>query len=147
MFYYLRDLFLFFNILLGLCYFVCINWYFVFHEESWIVVDILKTSDKILPEWFFLTFFGFLKSVPDKFMGMFLVVILLFALFLFIMNCILIFTYCRSSILWFSMSLILIFYLCLSGFLSLYVVLCYPIWMEIQFWVLLLFCFIVCRLD
>lgn len=37
-------------------YFICINWYFVFHEESWIIVDTLKTSDKILPEFFFLSF-------------------------------------------------------------------------------------------
>lgn len=50
MFYYVRDTLLFLNILLFLSYFVCINWYFVFHEESWIIVDVLKTSDKILPE-------------------------------------------------------------------------------------------------
>nr|UYP51017.1 cytochrome b [Trypanoplasma borreli] len=145
--YYLRDLFLIINILCFLIYYICIYWFFVFHEESWIIVDTLKTSDKILPEWFFLSFFGFLKSVPDKFMVLFLLFVLCFALFLFILNCILIFIYCRSSLLWMSLSLVLFYYLCVGGFLSLYVVLCFPLWMEIQFWVLLLFCFIVCRLD
>lgn len=49
--YYIRDTLLFLNIVLCLSYVVCINWYFVFHEESWIIVDVLKTSDKILPEF------------------------------------------------------------------------------------------------
>lgn len=52
LFYYVRDVLLFLNIMLLTIYFICINWYFVFHEESWIIVDTLKTSDKILPEFF-----------------------------------------------------------------------------------------------
>jgi len=35
----------------------------------------------------------------------------------------------------------------MSGFLALYVILAYPIWMELQLWVLLLFMLIVVRLD
>jgi hypothetical protein len=76
-----------------------------------------------------------------------LLFVLLFALFLFVLNCILVFVYCRSSFMWWGLSFVLFYYLCMSGFLSLYVVLCFPLWMEIQFWVLLLFCFVVCRLD
>lgn len=49
--YYLRDVFLMLNLFIFLVYYVCIYWFFVFHEESWIIVDILKTSDKILPEF------------------------------------------------------------------------------------------------
>lgn len=147
MWFYLRDLFLAFNILMVVMYFIFINWYFVFHEESWVIVDTLKTADKILPEWFFLFLFGFLKAVPDKFMGLFLMVILLFALFMFILNCILWFVYCRSSLLWLTYSFLLFYAIWMSGFLALYVVLCYPIWMELQFWVLLLFLLLVCRLD
>lgn len=49
MLYYLRDLYLVLNIFLVFTYFICIYWYFVFHEESWEIVNILKTSDKILP--------------------------------------------------------------------------------------------------
>lgn len=145
--FYLRDCFLFFNVLVLILYFVLINWYFVFHEESWVIVNVLKTSDKILPEWFFLFLFGFLKSVPDKFMGLFLLVLLLFSLFLFVLNCILWFVYCRVSFLWFTVSFCLIYMLWMSGFLSLYVILCFPIWLEIQFWVFLLFMFLIFRLD
>lgn len=147
MWFYLRDCFLFFFLIMVFVYFIFINWYFVFHEESWLIVDILKTSDKILPEWFFLFLFGFLKSVPDKFMGLFLLVCLLFALFLFILNCILWFVYCRMSLIWWSLSFCLLYMIWMSGFLSLYVILSFPIWMEIQFWVLLLFLFIIMRLD
>nr|UQS21307.1 cytochrome bc1 [Trypanosoma cruzi] len=146
MWFYLRDMFLAFFILFCVMYVIFINWYFVFHEESWVIVDTLKTSDKILPEWFFL-FLGFLKAVPDKFMGLFLMVVLLFALFMFILNCILWFVYCRSSLLWLTYSLILFYSIWMSGFLALYVVLAYPIWMELQYWVLLLFLLVVCRLD
>merc|ERR1712146_846563 len=67
-----RDLFfcVFFCCLFVFC--VLVVWFFVFHEESFILCNVLKTSDKILPEWFFLFFFGFLKSVPYKFFGLFL---------------------------------------------------------------------------
>jgi ubiquinol-cytochrome c reductase cytochrome b subunit len=53
MLYYLRDLYLVLNLFFIFAYFICIYWYFVFHEESWEIVNILKTSDKILPEFFF----------------------------------------------------------------------------------------------
>lgn len=147
MWFYIRDCFVFLVIILVFSYFVILNWYFVFHEESWVIVDVLKTSDKILPEWFFLFLFGFLKSVPDKFMGLFLLVSLLISLFIFILNCVLWFSYCRISLIWFSLSFCLLYMIWMSGFLSLYVILCYPIWMEIQFWVMLLFMFIILRLD
>jgi ubiquinol-cytochrome c reductase cytochrome b/c1 subunit len=51
MLYYLRDLYLVLNMFFVFTYFICIYWYFVFHEESWEIVNILKTSDKILPEF------------------------------------------------------------------------------------------------
>ena len=108
--FYLRDCFLFLNILFVILYLVLLNWYFVFHEESWVIVNVLKTSDKILPEWFFLFLFGFLKSVPDKFMGLFILVLLLFSFFLFILNSILWFSYCRLSFLWYGLSFVLLVY-------------------------------------
>lgn len=51
LFYLIRDLLMGCQCLLGILYLVNIYWFFVFHEESWIVVNTLKTSDKILPEW------------------------------------------------------------------------------------------------
>jgi len=68
-YFVLRDFTVFLFILIFHCYFFIIYWYFVFHEESFIIVDTMKTSDKIIPEWFFLTFFGFIKAIPDKFGG------------------------------------------------------------------------------
>ena len=65
-------------------YFLVIFWTFVFHEESFILVDIMKTSDKIIPEWFFLTFFGFIKAVPDKFFG--LVILIFFIVNFYLVN-------------------------------------------------------------
>lgn len=127
MLYYLRDLYLVLNMFFLFTYFICIYWYFVFHEESWEIVNILKTSDKILPEWFFLSFFGFLKSVPDKFMGLFLLFVLLFALFLFVLNCILVFVYCRSSFMWWGLSFVLFYYLCMSGFFVIVCCVVFPI--------------------
>jgi len=45
-------------------------WNFALHEESFILFDPLKTSSKIIPEWFLLGFFGALKSVPSKIWGL-----------------------------------------------------------------------------
>lgn len=145
--FFLRDAFLAFFLILFILYFVFINWYFVFHEESWAIVEILKTSDKILPEWFFLFLFGFLKAVPDKLLGFFLIIILLMSLFLLILNCVLWFTYSRSSFLWFFYSFFLFICLFFSGFLALYVILAFPIWMELQWWVLCLFFILAFKLD
>jgi len=47
-----------------------INWTFVFHEESFEMFNPEKTSSKIIPEWFFLVFFGFLKALPSKLGGL-----------------------------------------------------------------------------
>lgn len=47
-----------------------IYWTLVFHEESFLVMNSEKTSSKIIPEWFFLAFFGFLKAIPSKLGGL-----------------------------------------------------------------------------
>jgi ubiquinol-cytochrome c reductase cytochrome b subunit len=85
--YLMRDLFflLFFFVLL--IYVIFIWWYFVFHEESWLICNVVQTSEKIIPEWFFLSFFGFLKSVPDKFGGVIVFCCIFCSLFLFVMLC------------------------------------------------------------
>jgi len=144
--FYLRDLFLFFFVFVVYFYFIFCYWYFVFHEESFVIVNVLKTSDKIIPEWFFLSFFGFIKSIPDKFCGVVLLFFVFFALFLFIVLLLLWFVYCRNSFVVFNFSFHLLFLLFLIGFLSVYVLLCFPIWLELQLWVLFVFCFVVLRL-
>jgi len=47
-------------------------WDFVFHEESFVEMNTSKTSSKIIPEWFFLLFFGFIKAIPSKLGGLLL---------------------------------------------------------------------------
>lgn len=61
-------------------YFLFIYWNFVFHEESFEVFDPQKTSAKIIPEWFFLIFFGFIKAFPSKQAGFFYLVFHIVAL-------------------------------------------------------------------
>jgi len=57
--YLFRDLFFGFSLLFVYFYVLFCYWYFVFHEESFDLVDVLRTSDKIIPEWFFFVFFWF----------------------------------------------------------------------------------------
>jgi len=139
-----RDLFLGFGLLGVYGYWVFCYWYFVFHEESFCVVDVLRTSDKVIPEWFFLGFFGFIKCIPDKFCG---VVVLVFCgvfVFLFVLLCVLWFVYLRCVLLLFVFGWLLVFLVFLVGFLSLYVVLCFPVLFELRFVVLLLCCVFGC---
>jgi len=44
-------------------------WAFVFHEESFELFSSVKTPAKVIPEWYFLYFFGILKSLSSKLGG------------------------------------------------------------------------------
>jgi len=83
-FFLFRDIGLFFYFFICFLFFSCVYWYFVFHEESWVCVEVTKTSEKVIPEWFFLMFFGVIKSVPDKFFGVLLLCV--FFVFFVIVN-------------------------------------------------------------
>jgi len=119
----------------------------VFHEESWVIVNIHVTSDKVIPEWFFLSFFGFLKSVPDKFGGILCCLWIFCSLFLFVMLCCLWFVYLRCSLCCYCVGVHFVLVLCVCGLLSLYVVICFPIWMELQFCVVCVLMFVGFRFD
>lgn len=45
--YYFRDLLLLLVLVWVWFYLIFIYWYFVFHEESWVIVEVLKTSEKV----------------------------------------------------------------------------------------------------
>jgi len=49
--FYFRDMLIWITIFMCVNYFGFIYWYFVFHEESWTVVNIQKTPEKVIPEW------------------------------------------------------------------------------------------------
>jgi ubiquinol-cytochrome c reductase cytochrome b/c1 subunit len=60
------------------CFFIVFA-YFVFyhpnylgHADNYIPADALKTPAHIVPEWYFLPFYGILRSVPDKLGGVLL---------------------------------------------------------------------------
>jgi len=55
--------------LIGVC---C--WWWWLHEEMWIPVSVVVTSEKVVPEWFVVSFFGLLKSIPVKGVGFVVVV-------------------------------------------------------------------------
>jgi len=141
MWFYIRDVFFVISTWWLFFYFILCYWYFVFHEESFCIVEVLKTSDKVIPEWFFLLFFGFIKCIPSKFLGVLILSFFILILFLFVILCILWFTYCRCILLLFMFAWFLLLLLVFTASLSVYVVLCFPIWEELQIWVL---CIIIC---
>ena len=44
------------------------------HYDNYIPANPLATPPHIVPEWYFLPFYGILRSVPDKFFGVFLLI-------------------------------------------------------------------------
>jgi len=139
-----RDFFLFFCFCFFFVFLVWLAWFFVFHEESFLICNLVKTSDKVLPEWFFLFFFGFIKSVPDKFLGLcFLFMFLLFSLFLG--SCY--FEYFGRVLFVFMFNFFFLFFVFIqiSCFACL-VLLMYPCYLELQFFILLLFMYFIIRI-
>ena len=57
------------------CFFIFFDWFVFYHPnylghaDNYIQADSLKTPAHIVPEWYFLPFYGILRSVPDKLGG------------------------------------------------------------------------------
>jgi ubiquinol-cytochrome c reductase cytochrome b/c1 subunit len=57
------------------CFFIMFAWFVFYqpnylgHADNYIAADSLKTPAHIVPEWYFLPFYGILRSVPDKLGG------------------------------------------------------------------------------
>lgn len=143
----IRDFFVIFCFIFCCCILLLIKWYIVFHEESFVVVIVTKTADKILPEWFFLFFFGYVKSFPDKFIGLVLCVLLFIILWLFVINICLFLLCIRFYAVWYFIVLLFFLLMYIISFLALFVILCYPIWLELQFCVLCSFLIFLWRMD
>ena len=56
---------------------VALYWHLSHHEEGWVSADPSRTPDKVVPEWFFLPYFGVLKSIPTKGVGIVAIVVVL----------------------------------------------------------------------
>jgi ubiquinol-cytochrome c reductase cytochrome b/c1 subunit len=60
------------------CFFIMFAWFVFYqpnylgHADNYIPADSLKTPAHIVPEWYFLPFYGILRSVPDKLGGVIL---------------------------------------------------------------------------
>jgi len=70
------------NISLLLLIFVFLMPNYVGHPDNYITADALKTPTHIVPEWYLLIFYGILRSVPNKLLGICLLLISLGLLFL-----------------------------------------------------------------
>ncbi|PPR28110.1 MAG: cytochrome b [Alphaproteobacteria bacterium MarineAlpha9_Bin1] len=81
-YYTIKDLF-------GLSFVLTIFFLVVFyapdylgHPDNYIPADSLKTPAHIVPEWYFLPFYGILRAIPDKLGGVVAMVSAIFVLFL-----------------------------------------------------------------
>lgn len=131
-YFFLRDFLILIYLLNIYVYFIYINWIFVFHEESFEIVDTMKTSDKIIPEWFFLTFFGFIKAVPDKLGGICVLIIFVISFINIIFYVLLLFKYITFNLYIFYFTWNIIITLYYIGILSTNVTLLFPFIFELQ---------------
>jgi len=70
------------NISLFLLIFVFLMPNYVGHPDNYIPADPLKTPTHIVPEWYLLIFYGILRSVPNKLLGICFLLVSLFLLFI-----------------------------------------------------------------
>jgi quinol-cytochrome oxidoreductase complex cytochrome b subunit len=68
-YFYLKDLFGFFIFLFIFSYFVFFNPNYLGHSDNYIPANPMVTPAHIVPEWYFLTFYAILRSIPDKLLG------------------------------------------------------------------------------
>jgi len=85
-YFYVKDLLGFFYFLFFFLTFICFYPNLLGHSDNYIPANPLVTPAHIVPEWYFLSFYAILRSIPDKLLGviaMFLAILVLLALPLF----------------------------------------------------------------
>ncbi len=68
-YFYVKDLFAAFFLLLVLSFFLFMYPNALGHPDNYIIANSLVTPPHIVPEWYFLPFYAILRSVPDKLGG------------------------------------------------------------------------------
>jgi ubiquinol-cytochrome c reductase cytochrome b subunit len=68
-YFYVKDLFAFFILILFLSFFLFMYPNALGHPDNYIIANSLVTPPHIVPEWYFLPFYAILRSVPDKLGG------------------------------------------------------------------------------
>jgi len=72
-YYGIKDLF---SIVIGLFIFLTFVFFFpdaLGHSDNYIMANFLVTPPHIVPEWYFLPLYAVLRSVPNKLLGLFLI--------------------------------------------------------------------------
>lgn len=65
-YFYVKDLFTFFMLVGLFTVFVSFSPNYLGHPDNYIPADSIKTPAHIVPEWYFLPFYGILRSIPSK---------------------------------------------------------------------------------
>jgi quinol-cytochrome oxidoreductase complex cytochrome b subunit len=81
-YFYVKDLFVFFILLLTIAVFVNFFPNALGHPVNYIPADCIKTPLHIVPEWYFLPFYAILRSIPHKLGGVLAIVGSIAALFI-----------------------------------------------------------------
>jgi quinol-cytochrome oxidoreductase complex cytochrome b subunit len=68
-YFYVKDLFAFFILVLMFTFFVAFYPNLLGHSDNYIPANPLSTPAHIVPEWYFLPFYAILRSIPDKLGG------------------------------------------------------------------------------
>jgi len=68
-YFYVKDLFAFFMLIIVFALFVAFYPNFLGHSDNYIPANPLSTPAHIVPEWYFLPFYAILRSIPDKLGG------------------------------------------------------------------------------
>jgi ubiquinol-cytochrome c reductase cytochrome b subunit len=81
-YYFIKDLFAFFLLMVFFAFLVFFNPNYLSHPDNYIMASISVTPAHLVPEWYFLPFYGVLRSTPDKFGGLVLMFGMIVDLFL-----------------------------------------------------------------
>ena len=81
-FYLTKDIFVLSGSLTVYFYFVFFYPNYFSHPANYIIADITVTPRHLVPEWYFWPFYAVLRSTPDKFGGLVIIVILFVDIFL-----------------------------------------------------------------
>src|SRR5690554_3907688 len=79
-YFYVKDLFAFFILILFFSFFVFYYPNTLGHPDNYIPANPLVTPVHIVPEWYFLPFYAILRSIPDKLGGVLAMVLAIAAL-------------------------------------------------------------------
>lgn len=81
-YYFIRDIFVFSCFITVFFYFTFFKPNFFTNPNNYIRATITETPRHLVPEWYFLPFYAVLRSTPDKFGGLILIILIFIDIFL-----------------------------------------------------------------